>query len=128
MAGLVPAIRVLARILSIGRRSAFFRSLLVERLELLHPWVEPQDRLRTPVADPDHIGLVDVDVVRPWPLAPQVPACPTLTPAVIAEEIAAVPTSDPCPPPVKPSSDVLSVSRQEGTRRQYVDANALLMG
>src|SRR5215472_71327 len=66
-----------------------------EGLEFLGLSIKAQDRIRTPVADPYRVVLVNIDGVGLWPVARQVPACPTLGLAVIAEEIAAVPAGDP---------------------------------
>src|SRR5713101_8186557 len=66
-----------------------------EGLEFLGPGIEAQDRVRAPVADPHHIGLVDIDGVGLRPIARQVPARPSLGLAVVAEEVAAAPAGDP---------------------------------
>src|SRR5689334_16138816 len=68
-----------------------------ERLEFLGLGIEAQDRVRTPVADPHCIGLVDIDGIGLRPVARQVPACPSLGFAVVTEEITAVPAGDPQP-------------------------------
>src|SRR5215472_14260405 len=66
-----------------------------EGLEFLGLGIKAQNGIRTPVADPYRVVLVNIDGVGLWPVARQVPACPTLGPAVKTEEIAAVPTGDP---------------------------------
>src|SRR5215472_9647936 len=66
-----------------------------EGVEFLGLGVEAHDRIRTPVADPYRVVLVNIDGIGLWPVAGQAPACPTLCLAVIAKEIAAVPAGDP---------------------------------
>src|SRR5712691_2584725 len=63
-------------------------------LEFLRVGIEAQDRVRAPVAEPDRIGLVDIDGVGLRPIAWQVPAPPGLGLAVESEEIATVPAGD----------------------------------
>ena len=63
--------------------------------EFLGLEIEAQNRVRAPVADPDCIGLIDIDGVGLRPVARQVPVRPTLGLAVVTEEIATVPAGDP---------------------------------
>src|SRR6202040_437183 len=47
-----------------------------EGFEFLGLGIEAQDRVRAPVADPHHIGLVDIDGIGLRPAARQAPARP----------------------------------------------------
>ena len=59
--------------------------------------IEAQHRVCSPVADPHGIGVIDVDSVGLRPVARQTPALPTIVPAVVAEEVSAVPIGNPQP-------------------------------
>src|ERR1700756_623427 len=80
-----------------ARELAHARIAVGERigLEPLAFGVEVQDRIRAPVAEPDGVGLVDIDRIGLRAVARQVPARPALGLAVVAEEVAAVPAGDP---------------------------------
>ena len=58
-----------------------------EGFEFLGLSIKAQNGIRTPVADPYRVVLVNIDGIGLWPVARQVPACPTLGLAVVAKKI-----------------------------------------